>query len=270
MSKRERDGAQGYSVPAATGQQQADMSSEILPALAEEMRAANASLDPEIAAKKAKFIQSKLKSLSADMETRFEFYVRSHFSQRSIKKILQREIECAYDDNNTFISSRDSSSSSSSAAPGSSYYGVGARGGKTDRYTGVPIITEEMAVVVNGLAKLFVGELVDTAISIMKERIHFVAATATTTGEGEDEKKRENLVHQLTEVSRSRRFTFKGLLLYTVDILFHVDWWCIRQLSCPSIIIYNITSMAYNHHIHNSSFLNFKHVNIYMWCCRLI
>ena len=101
MSKRSRESVGQYAAPAAVAQPDA---SDILPALAEEMRSANASLDPEIAAKKAKYIQKRLKSLSADMETRFEFYIRSHFSQRSIKRILQREIECAYEDNNDFIS----------------------------------------------------------------------------------------------------------------------------------------------------------------------
>ena len=61
--------------------------------------------------------------------------------------------------------------------------------------------SEEMTVVVNGLAKLFVGELVDTAISIMKERIHFVAATSVN--EAKDDQasvgERESLMNQLIE-----------------------------------------------------------------------
>ena len=43
----------------------------------------------------------------------------------------------------------------------------------------------------------------------------------------------------------------KGLVLYTgvlvQCVLFHVVR-CIRQLWCSSIILYNITSIAYNHH----------------------
>jgi len=39
---------------------------------------------------------------------------------------------------------------------------------------------------------------------------------------------------------------FKGLFLYTVGILFNVEC-CIRQLSCSSIILYSITSIAYNY-----------------------
>jgi len=41
--------------------------------------------------------------------------------------------------------------------------------------------------------------------------------------------------------------TFKWLLLYTVGILFPIDW-CIRQLCFSSIISYNITSITHNHH----------------------
>ena len=46
-------------------------------------------------------------------------------------------------------------------------------------------------------------------------------------------------------VSLSSRF--KGLFLYIGGVLFHVDWY-IRQLWCPSIISYNINSIAYDHH----------------------
>jgi len=35
------------------------------------------------------------------------------------------------------------------------------------------------------------------------------------------------------------------LLLYTVGVLFNVEW-CNRQLSCPSIITCNITSIAHD------------------------
>ena len=49
---------------------------------------------------------------------------------------------------------------------------------------------------------------------------------------------------------------FKGIL-YTVGILCDVEC-CIRQLSYPSTILYNITSIAYNHHtdIYSLSLLN--------------
>ena len=39
----------------------------------------------------------------------------------------------------------------------------------------------------------------------------------------------------------------KGLILYTSGVLCNVEW-CIRQLSCPSTILYDITSIAYDHH----------------------
>ena len=55
------------------------------------------------------------------------------------------------------------------------------------------------------------------------------------------------------QVSLSPRL--KGLFIYTTGILFHVEW-CIRQLWCYSIIRYNITIIAYNHHTDTYSLLN--------------
>ena len=46
-----------------------------------------------------------------------------------------------------------------------------------------------------------------------------------------------------------------SIFLCTFGILFHVEW-CIRQLWCFSITIFNITSIAYNHHTHNDPLLN--------------
>ena len=47
----------------------------------------------------------------------------------------------------------------------------------------------------------------------------------------------------------------KGLFLLTVGILFHVEW-CIRQLLSTSRILYNTTSIAYNHHTYIYHLLN--------------
>ena len=55
---------------------------------------------------------------------------------------------------------------------------------------------------------------------------------------------------------------FRGIFLCTVVILFHVEW-CIRQISCPSTISSNITSIA----SHITTILIstlFKHINIYI------
>ena len=52
---------------------------------------------------------------------------------------------------------------------------------------------------------------------------------------------------QLLNEAREVSLRFKDIFLYTVGILCHVEW-CIRQLWCFSIILYNITSIAYNHH----------------------
>ena len=48
------------------------------------------------------------------------------------------------------------------------------------------------------------------------------------------------------DIGKSR---FKGLVLYTVDILFHMKW-CIRLTALVSFFyhIYNINSIAYNYY----------------------
>ena len=48
-------------------------------------------------------------------------------------------------------------------------------------------------------------------------------------------------------LSPSLSLGLKGIFLYTLGILFHVEC-CIRQLLCSSIIICNITSILHNHH----------------------
>ena len=50
---------------------------------------------------------------------------------------------------------------------------------------------------------------------------------------------------------------FKGVLLYTVGVLFHMEW-CIRQLWCSSIIYYNINIIAYNHDTNNNISILFQ------------
>ena len=48
-------------------------------------------------------------------------------------------------------------------------------------------------------------------------------------------------------ISLGLSLSFKGLFLYTVGILFHIEWF-IRQLYFLSIISHSITSIAHNHH----------------------
>ena len=45
----------------------------------------------------------------------------------------------------------------------------------------------------------------------------------------------------------SLRLRFKGILLYTNRVLCNMEC-CIRQLWCSSVMLYNITSIAYNHY----------------------
>ena len=48
---------------------------------------------------------------------------------------------------------------------------------------------------------------------------------------------------------------FKGLLLYTGGVLFHVEC-CIRELRCSSIVLHNITSITYVRHTNFYPLLN--------------
>ena len=42
-------------------------------------------------------------------------------------------------------------------------------------------------------------------------------------------------------------YKLKGIFLYTVGVLFYAEW-CIRQLYNSTTILYNIASIAHNHH----------------------
>ena len=72
------------------------------------------------------FNRSKLDQLSEEQLTRFEFFIRSHFSRKYMKEMLTESL--------------------------------GIKGSKDYQ------ITDEMAIIVSSLAKLFVGELVETGI----------------------------------------------------------------------------------------------------------
>ena len=55
------------------------------------------------------------------------------------------------------------------------------------------------------------------------------------------------LGRELLTLQVSLSLRFRGISLYIFDFLFHMEWY-IRQLSCPSIIFCNITSIAHDHH----------------------
>ncbi len=83
--------------------------------------------------------------MTEEQLTRFEFFVRSHFSRLTIKRLLQQEIDPT-------VLLRD--------APGFGAGGGGSGGGAA--FQSKFLVTDEMAVVVGGLAKLFVGEVMET------------------------------------------------------------------------------------------------------------
>ena len=68
--------------------------------------------------------------MSDEQLTRFEFFTRSHFSRSQIKSILAKELSIATEN----------------------------------------AVNDEMAIVVSSLTKLFVGELLETAITVAKEQ----------------------------------------------------------------------------------------------------
>ena len=55
----------------------------------------------------------------------------------------------------------------------------------------------------------------------------------------------KNQIKVSLSLSQTLLYLYLYLYLYTVCILFHVEW-CMRQLWCSSIIVYTITSIAYN------------------------
>ena len=131
-----------------------------IPALVEELRAASTKVDDEVANKRARILDNALKEMSPDMQARFEFYMRSHFDSKVVKRMLQREIDCTVKDFATGGHAGEGVPIFTSTA----YSNV--------RVPGVaPNVTDDMAIVVCGLAKLYVGELVDTAKDVMMERL---------------------------------------------------------------------------------------------------
>ncbi len=149
-----------------------------IPALVEEFRAAKSSVDPDVASKRAKLLEVEINSLTPDMEARFEFFMRSHFDSRVVKRVLQKEIDCATTDLNH------------SKHPGQEHIsfttGSSTRGGRVEdggRPAG-PVVSDDMAIVVCGLTKLYVGELVSMATEVMMERLS--ARSTEDTGPASD------------------------------------------------------------------------------------
>jgi len=74
--------------------------------LAENFKASQECLDPEVQAKRAAFLKAQLEQMTPAEEQRFEFFVRSHFSSRVVKKYLQEEINCAHKEKCQFEDSK--------------------------------------------------------------------------------------------------------------------------------------------------------------------
>ena len=136
-----------------------------IPALVEEFRAAKSAIDPDVASKRAKLLEVEINNLTPDMEARFEFFMRSHFDSRVVKRVLQKEIDCATTDLNHSMhpGQEPITFTSGSSARGN-------RGEDGGRPAG-PVVSDDMSIVVCGLAKLYVGELVSIATEVMMERV---------------------------------------------------------------------------------------------------
>lgn len=138
--------------------------------IVDELRtSARISQNSEIMSKRSAFMERQLESMTPEEELRFEFFVRSHFNKNAVKRILQGEIDCAFREFHT-LADATSGVRMPSDKPIKGYFTTGPNY-KAHRDSGdKPIINDDMAVAVCGLTKLFVGELCDTAVTLMKKR----------------------------------------------------------------------------------------------------
>lgn len=135
-----------------------------MPALADEIRASV--LDQSYAHRRSAFIDSKLRQMSEAELVRFEFFIRSHLNRHGIKKILQQEVDKVRmfiiflralldGQTNQHLSQivaqqrlLEQSETPSPAPPN-------------------PVtVTNDMAIVVGGLSKLLIGEIVTAARAV--------------------------------------------------------------------------------------------------------
>ena len=88
-----------------------------------------------------------------------------------------------------------------------------------------------------------------------KEKVMAEKLAAAKAAEAQAKADMVTLAKQVSLIS----LRFRGLILYTGGVFFHLELY-MRQLWCSSIIICNITSIAYNHHTDIYPLLN--HMNI--------
>eukprot|EP01038_Epipyxis_sp_PR26KG_P007395 gene7395-10079_t len=104
--------------------------------LAAEIRAAADVSDYEVE-KRTKYIRQELDNMSEEQLTRFEFFIRSHLPRNKVKDIITQALD------STVYTSRTIASAN--------------------------VVTDEISITVCGLAKLFIGELVEAATDILDE-----------------------------------------------------------------------------------------------------
>jgi hypothetical protein len=142
--------------------------------LADEFRACQNSEKVGIIRKRSSYIAAALEAMDSDTEARFEFFIRSHFQRNNIKKILQLEADYGHRDiqEQAIAQGVNLQAVQTAMIRGTLDY-------ESQRDYTQPVITDEMAIISAGLAKLFVGELVDIARECMRERVNFNDRTSS-------------------------------------------------------------------------------------------
>eukprot|EP01036_Dinobryon_divergens_P023271 gene23271-31599_t len=100
--------------------------------LANEIRAADAFHSAREVKRRTTYIKKQLDAMTEEQLTRFEFFVRSRLPRPAVKEIIAKALE-------------------KKRGPGT-------------------VVTDEMAIISASLAKLFVGDLIETAIEVMNEQ----------------------------------------------------------------------------------------------------
>ena len=87
---------------------------------------------------------------------------------------------------------------------------------------------------------------VDGMVSELSQR-KIAIMTAHEQAMAQNRVRLDNQRKRRRELQVSLSLRFKGLFLHAAYILCHAEWY-IRQFWCSFMIIYSITSIAYNHH----------------------
>ena len=121
---------------------------------------------------------------------------------------------------------------------------------KVDEYDAkLKLIRQQEEDLISEVKKLGWDSEEDIKVALKKAHGDVTAANEMLEREEEEREEIRAEANILSGEGRWVSLTFKWLLLYTVGVLFPIEIeWCITQLCYSSVISYNITSIAYNHH----------------------